>query len=53
MLEATYIINFLGMILLPIISLGIVFWMKPRFAATTNLEAQTQLNKTVTSSSQE
>jgi hypothetical protein len=36
-----------------IISLGIVFWMKPKFAETPNLEAQTPLNETVASSGQE
>jgi hypothetical protein len=53
MFEATYIIIFPGMILLPIISLGIMFWMKSKFAEMANLEAQTPLNETVTSSSQE
>jgi len=31
-----------------IISLGIVFWMKPKFAETSNAEAQTPLDETVT-----
>jgi hypothetical protein len=53
MLEATYIINFLGMILLPIISLGIMFWKKSKFAEMANLEEQTPLNETVTSSGEE
>jgi len=33
-----------------VISLGILFWMKPKFAELTNNETQAQPNKTVTSS---
>jgi hypothetical protein len=33
-----------------IISLGIMFWMKPKFAETLNPKAQTPLNETVTGS---
>ncbi len=36
-----------------IISLGIIFWMKPKFADVVNTEAQTPLNEAVAGSSQE